>query len=889
MFRSLKVQLTLILVSLVSILLVQIMLSRFTQSSLNLNQQTIDASYQNVSLAYELERDVIDLQRHLLIYKETASELSETRFYELMDEVFSKMNAISASINDKVLLDIEDGLIERMQGHLNDYKDNFENVVNGRSKRDQVFNIAIAENFQQLYELTASYEQLIKVDQAKSPALALRYHLASAQRHLNHYLISPDQEDINGLKTSLAEAKQAIPDDFNDKANAMTLLTNIKRDVLRLAQITRGYVFLVNVVMAGSANEFLFLTSSLREAVIRDQANMTDITSESAKSLQTQNDLVSILSIFIALVIAIYLSNRIIVPIREITQVFRQLSKDQDINTIPGIERKDEIGDLAKAANVFQSKNRQTSTLLEEAQKMNAVQEQLNRELEKEKENAEEAAKSKSMFLANMSHEVRTPMNGIIGLVELALKTDLDKRQRHYLEKAAHSSQIMMNVINDILDFSKIEAGKMDIESISYDIDQVIDTLIASIDALLESKDIAFRIDTAPNVPPKLIGDPLRISQVLLNICSNAIKFTDSGLVSIKIEYRHESELLRFEIRDTGIGMSAKQIEQIFQSFTQADGSTSRRFGGTGLGLAIVKQLCTLMGGDVYAESVEDEGSRFYVELKNPVDKSEHRPALIETTLPIYYVSNQNDALLGEDYFSGLADKPKHIPLNALQTVITETDSEIAVFIDAPNYSDIEAHKEQLKQLNREKVKLGFIMDVQHEETIHKVCWEFDASAISHPFSLQKLQSFFNDVFATSEHKEDEQNNQKAAEEQRFSGHVLLVEDNPVNQLVAQQMIELAGLTCDVADNGAEAVEAVASGTHYDMVFMDVQMPVMDGYTATMKIRESGKTDLVICGLSANAMNQDRDKAEEAGMTDYLTKPIESEKLIEIFVKYLTT
>ena len=209
--------------------------------------------------------------------------------------------------------------------------------------------------------------------------------------------------------------------------------------------------------------------------------------------------------------------------------------------------------------------------------------------------------------------------------------------------------------------------------------------------------------------------------------------------------------------------------------------------------------------------------------------------------------------------------------------------------IDAHNYRDIEKHAKVLKKLNRDHVKLGFIMDIQPEEAINKICWEFDASVLSHPFSTRQLQQFLVELLEKQEHQTRGQANEDGNQTQQFSGHVLLVEDNPVNQIVAQQMIELAGLSCDLAENGAEAVEAVTSKPTYDLVFMDVQMPVMDGYEATQKIRELGYSELVICGLSANAMKQDKEKAEAAGMTDYLTKPIESEKLTEIFIKYLAS
>ena len=283
-----------------------------------------------------------------------------------------------------------------------------------------------------------------------------------------------------------------------------------------------------------------------------------------------------------------------------------------------------EIGALARAAAVFQQKNEQTQQLLEESQQLNAQQEQLNQQLEQEKHKAEKATAMKSEFLANMSHEIRTPMNGIIGLIDLTLKTQLEEKQRFYLEKAAYSSQLMMGVINDILDFSKIEAGKLDISPTQVDLNPLIDNLIASLQPKATEKSLLLRIDVDPNLPAQILIDPLRFSQILLNLGSNAIKFTDQGHVELTFE-RHQNDI-KLQVRDTGIGMNKAQLERVFDSFTQADGSTSRKYGGTGLGLSIVRQLVTLQHGHLEVESEPGQGSCFSVFL----------PLYPQTSAPIF-------------------------------------------------------------------------------------------------------------------------------------------------------------------------------------------------------------------------------------------------------------
>ncbi|MCR8921451.1 ATP-binding protein [Dasania sp. GY-MA-18] len=883
MFRSLQVQILLVVTCLILILIVQAFQYKVSQDRLIENQALTLQAMTNVGLVNQLERDVVDLQRNVLIYKDTASESAISRFNDLIASVNANLasfeNNIAATDNEKYK-----DLIKRMRSHLKDYESNFSSVISGRERRENIYHNNIVLGFERLNYLLDQHEE-------DDSNYKVRYALLSANRYLLAYMLSPDYQLIESFNENINSVGDSLNNSYLNKSDIEANLNKVRDDFTQLTYVTRGYIFLVNVVMAGSANEFLFLTREIAQSFSDEQLLNNKNILQVTAATQRNNTVVLVFSLVLFVLVALYLILRIIVPVRKITDVFRVLSVGGEVDEIPCVRRGDEIGDLAKAANVFHEKNKESVELLERTQKLNVEQELLNLELAIEKERAEKAAESKGMFLANMSHEIRTPMNGIIGLVQLALKTNLDKKQRSYLDKIAYSCRIMMGVINDVLDFSKIEAGKLDIEHLEFSLNAVIENLIAIVGVGAKEKNLKFRVNVNSAIPEKLKGDALRLSQVLLNLCSNAIKFTDSGSVVIDIDFhpsnQDEPAKIIARVSDTGIGMSPEQLAVVFDSFTQADGSTSRKFGGTGLGLTIVKQLTELMGGEVAVSSIEGRGSRFTVSCQ--VEELPCEMLLTELAgkqLTVYYPLLADAPLINDAYFDS-AGISKRILLHDQIDNLASTAEPNKSFVLIDVVSSIFADTQQgfIQQLLAIGLPVGFVVDAELDERQSEILTAFGHPILTHPFAPTDFKQFIIEV--VEEPAELEQLELDERGSQQFKGHVLVVEDNRINQIVVGDMLADMGLSFDLAENGQKALEKVVAGEDYDMVFMDIQMPVMDGYTATKQLRTDGYKDLIICGLSANAMAQDIAEAEKSGMNDYLTKPIEWDAVLAIANKYL--
>lgn len=526
-------------------------------------------------------------------------------------------------------------------------------------------------------------------------------------------------------------------------------------------------------------------------------------------------------------------------------------------------------------------------------------------ELARARDEAEAATRTKSDFLANMSHEIRTPMNAVIGLTGLALRTELSARQRGYLTNVIAAADSLLGIINDILDFSKIEAGKLDMESRDFKVSDVLEKLTSVVALKAHEKGVDFLIDIDSDVPQRLVGDALRLGQVLVNLCANAVKFTERGEVCLRI--RREAVLpdgrvsLRFAVNDTGIGMGQSQLAKLFKPFSQVDASTTRVFGGTGLGLAISQQIVSMMGGDIAVRSEPGHGSEFHFTVAFEVAEADAQPSAPDPRLAGLRVLVIDDSAQSRAIMGALLQRLGCVPtltdsvaagMTALERAADEHAFDL-IMVDGkmPDLDGAELVA-LVGQWTGRAQKMIVLTSFCDDEAARLILQSGMGGCLRRPASIQALGETIVNLLDphVPEHGGGSGPQATADVPQAVlrGRRVLLAEDNAINQMIAAELLgKVAGMEVTIAEDGEQALKCLRTGV-FDAVLMDIQMPVLDGLQATTLIREDPAYQaLPIIAMTAHAMASDKEKCLAAGMSDCVIKPFEPDQLFSVLARWI--
>jgi len=586
-------------------------------------------------------------------------------------------------------------------------------------------------------------------------------------------------------------------------------------------------------------------------------------------------------------------------PLLHLVDITKRVSQDKNYSIRAKKTSNDELGVLIAQFNEM----------------LTQIQ-QRDRDLEKAKEVAESANQAKSQFLATMSHEIRTPMNGVLGMTELLLESQLSSQQHRLAETVRNSGKTLLSIINDILDFSKIEAGKLELNHSKFDIYQLVDEVIQLFSGSIHKKGLECNYFIASNLPIPLKGDPVRLRQILSNLISNAVKFTEQGEIILRvlpIEDEHNHLVLRFEVKDTGIGLHPDVLGKLFMPFSQADSSTTRKYGGTGLGLAISKQLVEIMGGSVGVSSDLGRGATFWFNVALEKDLQESKLPKFANNVSIHKSIHKSRILIVDDNATnceilehylhtwGIEHKSTHSGMQALQTLFSAAQAKQpyqVVILDMmmPNMDGLELAQHIKDAPELANTHLILLTSIDHIETKELTKSGINIS-LTKPVKQSELFDYINNIYLNTEEKETYQAISPPEilvdDTTLLEAHILLAEDNPVNQEVAAMMLEKYVQHIDIVENGEKAIDALEN-KEYDLIFMDCQMPEMDGFEATRMIRTNNyigrikQSPLPVIALTAHAMEGDKELCLAAGMDDYLTKPFTGEQLRHILYKWLS-
>ena len=739
-------------------------------------------------------------------------------------------------------------------------------------------------------------------------AETLNSQLAETRATVSSTLAEQRFFPVEGMR-SLLEKNQKIIHDLlatERSAAAKDLLQTLDKTLTEHASYSKENT-LTRQRMQENARQMALLENTLYD---NSRVLLQQVRGAFLDQLAQQRTLVSdastMLMLFLAgtllagVVFALLLGSNLSQSIMTTLRFARSVSAGNINHRLP-VNARDELGQINQAMNSMLDS---LDNKIEEAHQKELEAIEARHQAERAQEDAENASRAKGDFLARMSHEIRTPMNAVIGLSHLCMQTNLDEQQRKYMNKILCSANELLGILNEILDFSKIEGGRLELDHIPFHLDVVMDNLDRIISQRAKAKGLDFVYHMARNIPAVLKGDPLRLTQVLINLAGNAVKFTDKGTVAISVSCAASSASsvsLHFRIKDTGIGMTPEQFQHIFQPFMQVDGSITRRFGGTGIGLSVSQRLVALMNGSIEAKSNPDGGCIFSFTIPldvvtgaapTPLRKIRDIRALIVDDSPLALqitAANMRALDINADCVeSGLA------AIDAVTLAERNGMPYHLVILDwcMPDMDGLETAR-RIREATAGGVPPALILHSDYDtQEVQRQARDTGIDAfLPKPATASAVSNAIMTALGDKMNGEDNTPGTDGSTQHVLAPagppRVLLVEDNEINQEIACELLKMARVDVDTANNGQEALEAVAS-TAYDLIFMDVQMPVMDGLEATRRIRAAGHT-MPIIAMTAHAMRGDKDISLTAGMNDHLTKPLDPEALFASINYWLPT
>lgn len=817
-----------------------------------------------------------------------------------------QLNLIKAAFDDTRALGIDPTVMAEMDAHREAMVDNLRQIIAVVEQR-----ITVAEGIT---------NHLKAIDQAFEASHDLREGSENGSRALRRTLELMDHAHatllqsltlpyVSGVRASERKTSATLANAFaqvqktsdtewdglivlwqavKDRADGPGGLLPLRRQQLDLDLTNQGLLIRNNVLSGRFSSSATNLFTDMEADIDRERVAFADLMDVGIALLLAA----VAASVIGALAVLVFLRRRVIGRLTGLQQTMHARAEGQPV-PIPTAGN-DEISDMAHSLAFFVNEIERREDALSEA-----------------RDEANRANDAKSSFLANMSHEIRTPMNAVIGLSRLALQTPLNDRQRDYLTKILGASQSLLGIINDILDFSKIEAGKLDLEEVEFSVTDLLDDVAALIAGRSEEKGLEVVFSASPDLPQRLFGDSLRLGQVLTNLATNAVKFTEVGEVVVRAEVEAENDdrvVLHFSVRDTGIGLTEEQRTKLFTPFTQADTSTTRRFGGTGLGLSICQRLIGMMGGRIWVESAPDKGSTFHFTC----DLRRARPSLRDVTrwkdlrgTRVLIVDDNETAraILGEmlrSFECTVAEAADGASaLEELERVATSGEEPYQVVLmdwRMPRMDGLEASRRIKGRDGLTDLPVIIMVTAYGRDEVIREAESRKAidGLLIKPVNPSLLFDSMMQLIGLG--GEDDERRSIVASLPTAQDAVgalagrraLLVEDNVLNQQVASEILAHWGIAVEVANDGREGLLALeaAGPDGYDMVLMDVQMPVMDGIEATRAIRAQDRfKDMPIIAMTAHALKEERERCLDAGMNEHVSKPIDPEHLCAVLIR----